>query len=104
MSTAAERKAVYCTPQWRSVRADTLRRASHQCERCAAQGRRRPAALVHHCTPIRAGGHPFAPSNVMAVCKPCHEALHEALEEKPVDAERVAWNTLIQTLVTENRT
>ena len=85
------------------MRASTLLAAGHLCQRCTAAGRRAPAALVHHRKPIRSGGAPFEPENCEALCGPCHQALHQALEEKECDGSRLAWDTLIQELVTENR-
>lgn len=56
------------------------------CERCEDECRSTLASEVHHVKPVETGltyheMHQlmFAYSNLMSVCKPCHVALHKAL-------------------------
>ena len=57
--------------QWKRKRRACLRRAGGVCERCA----RRVAKQAHHLTYKRLGKE--APGDLLAVCRPCHEALHD---------------------------
>ena len=62
---------------WEKVRKMFL--AEHPlCEDCAAQGLTTPATEVHHIKPLR--GHPelhYAPENLAALCKMCHNRRRE---------------------------
>ena len=88
MSTIAERRDVYQTKRWKHLRARVLLAAAYLCERCAKEGRRVPANLVHHKKPIREGGLPFDPKNLEALCVPCHEGTHVAIS---LPAETLEW-------------
>lgn len=46
------------------------------CERCAKQGKRTKAALVHHMQYVRSGGG-NGNSNLQALCHHCHEEIHK---------------------------
>jgi hypothetical protein len=46
------------------------------CERCAKQGKRTKAALVHHVQYVRSGGG-NGNSNLQALCHHCHEEIHK---------------------------
>ncbi len=70
MSTPRERREIYGTPRWRSLRAEVLAAANRRCELCAQPG----ADVADHRTPIRAGGDPWAKSNLRCLCRRCHHA------------------------------
>lgn len=57
--------------QWKALRAKVLKRAQGMCEGCASA----PAAEVHHLTYARWGREMLF--DLVAVCKPCHAAVHE---------------------------
>ncbi|MDL2317714.1 HNH endonuclease [Eubacteriales bacterium OttesenSCG-928-A19] len=44
------------------------------CEQCWKDGKITPAQEVHHILPLSAGG-THDPSNLMALCKPCHSRI-----------------------------
>ena len=63
-------RELYSTKRWQIARRkqlfpDTL--CELQYEGCVGL-----ANEVHHRVPLRDGGDPFAPSNLMSACKPCH--------------------------------
>ena len=57
--------------RWRKLRAIVLRDAGGQCQDCG-----RAAEEVHHLTPIDKGGDAYALSNLVALCRRCHDARH----------------------------
>ena len=59
---------------WRRIR-ERLIDDNPYCQRCGA----RPSQIAHHVTPVAEGGSD-EPDNLLAVCEPCHEALHEKAE------------------------
>jgi endogenous inhibitor of DNA gyrase (YacG/DUF329 family) len=62
---------------WSSARRKAIARASGVCERCYAA----PVEHVHHIAPIRLfADHTSANrlDNLLAVCRPCHTAIHRA--------------------------
>jgi hypothetical protein len=75
------------------------------CQRCKAKGKLTPATTVHHVR--RHDGDPvkfFDPGNVASSCKPCHDAIEQAIESRgyevgcdvngrPVDPNH-PWNAL----------
>jgi 5-methylcytosine-specific restriction enzyme A len=46
------------------------------CELCLAKGLLRPSGLVHHIVEIEQGGLVYADDNLQALCRPCHERIH----------------------------
>lgn len=61
--------------QWRLTRAAYLKTVGPTCEGCSGA----PVTEVHHLHPIAAGGEPYAFDNLMAVCRPCHDLMHDQL-------------------------
>jgi 5-methylcytosine-specific restriction endonuclease McrA len=55
---------------WRRRRWAVIRRAGRRCQRCGACG----SLDVHHLTYARLGRE--RPGDLVAVCAPCHGALH----------------------------
>lgn len=51
------------------------------CERCKAEGRLTPVDEVHHILPISKGG-THDKSNLMALCKSCHNKIHHELGDR----------------------
>ena len=98
MSTAQERQEVYNTARWRALRAQVLLAAGYLCQRCATEGRRNAAQLVHHRQPIRQGGEAFDPDNLEALCNRCHENEHAA----NFNADRAAWDKWVADMVQRN--
>ena len=99
MSTKAERAEVYNTPRWAALRRRVRERDGYLCQRCKENGLTGPAEIVHHVRPIRDGGDPFDLENLISVCRPCHEELHEA--EKPKKPEIPGardWRERVNTL------
>jgi len=65
-------RTAYATQRWRNPRKDHLS-GTPLCARC---NRLTAAAIVHHITPIRAGGDPWDPANLESLCQSCHNAEH----------------------------
>ena len=64
-------QAMYRTPQWRALRAACLRAAGHA---CVVPGCANRATIADHREPHRGdNGLFFDPSNLQAMCKPCHD-------------------------------
>ena len=61
------------SPQWTRVRNEHLARCHHICEICYQA----KACQVHHWTYVRLGYE--SPSDLCAVCVPCHHKLHSKL-------------------------
>ena len=58
---------------WRRLRAAVLDRDDYRCRKC----RVRTAEQVHHLVPVARDGAYWDPENLIAVCRPCHRALHD---------------------------
>jgi 5-methylcytosine-specific restriction protein A len=56
---------------WTKLRARILARDCHLCQTCAAAGRLSAATAVDHIVPKAHGG-TDDPSNLAAICAPCH--------------------------------
>jgi 5-methylcytosine-specific restriction endonuclease McrA len=61
---------------WRKVRLRYLHFVNFTCEGCGEE-----ATTVHHLHQTAAGGAVLDPTNLMAVCKDCHDNMHEQLNE-----------------------
>ena len=59
--------------RWDRLRLQILKRDHHLCQACAAKGRVTPATEVDHQVPKAQGG-TDEPSNLAAICRPCHLA------------------------------
>lgn len=70
------------SPQWQRKRAQALRRAGWQCQRCGLFGR---VLEVHHLTYERLKHE--LPRDLLVVCHPCHEQ-----EDQEREARRQAKN------------
>lgn len=57
------------------------------CVRCATRRLRRRARLVDHITPVRVGGGRLDPTNVRALCWPCHNQITR--REPPTSTRRL---------------
>jgi 5-methylcytosine-specific restriction enzyme A len=68
-------RKIYGTERWKRVRARVRRRADGCCERC---GREANMLDVHHRIPLKDGGLPYDPDNLVALCRSCHRALEHA--------------------------
>ena len=60
------------------MRKSVLERDKYLCQPCAQDGRSTPCNIVDHVVPKSEGG-TDNPSNLQAICKPCHDA--KTLEE-----------------------
>ena len=59
---------------WKRVR-DRYAGKHPLCERCLKEGRYTPVEEVHHILPISQGG-THDESNLMSLCRSCHEKIH----------------------------
>lgn len=74
---------VYNTPAWRAARASALARDGHRCSAGRLLGGACSELLhVHHLIPVRAGGAPYNPDNLLTLCDRHHpvvEAVRKAV-------------------------
>lgn len=76
-------RAVYRTRAWALARAEVLARAGRRCEACGRLGR----LEVHHRQALENGGAPYAPDNLQALCRDCHQRAHGRREPDEWDRE-----------------
>jgi len=57
---------------WQQFAHAILRRDGYKCKECGSKGE----LHVHHIIPISKGGPEFEESNLITLCKPCHNAKH----------------------------
>ena len=82
--TVHEARKALGTQRWRRMRLFVLERDGRRCTECG--GARE--LQVHHRKPREERPDlVFEPSNLAAVCRPCHEAKHRPV----ISAERMAW-------------
>lgn len=77
----------YRSEQWKKTRRAYLTSVGGLCEECLKEGRITPAKIVHHkifLTPENIHDPDVALNwnNLEAVCKPCHEQIHEYCGKK----------------------
>ena len=65
---------------WKNIR-DRYAKAHPLCERCLSEGRITPMEEVHHIVPVNRGGG-NEDSNLMSVCKSCHNKIHIELGDR----------------------
>lgn len=68
--------------RWRMIRLEYMRLCNFTCEGCGA-----PAVDVHHLMQTANGGELYDFDNLMAVCKDCHNNMHEQLRSGAFDYE-----------------
>ncbi|URZ07550.1 hypothetical protein CLROS_028890 [Clostridium felsineum] len=69
--------AFYVSTIWKHTRKEVLEEQNYECQRCKANGEYSEAATVHHIKHLRQ--YPqlaLTKSNLMSVCKKCHNELH----------------------------
>ena len=81
MAKAFARK-FYSSKAWQDCRNEYMKRAHHLCENCLRKGIYKPAEIVHHVIeldPITIENPEIALNfdNLEAVCRDCHNELHE---------------------------
>jgi 5-methylcytosine-specific restriction enzyme A len=57
---------------WRVARTAARQRDGQRCRQCGSS----KALAVHHVTPISEGGERYALSNLITLCRGCHDAQH----------------------------
>lgn len=65
---------------WKRIR-DRYAKEHPLCERCLKEGRITPMDEVHHILPVNRGGG-NEESNLMSVCKSCHNKIHIELGDR----------------------
>ena len=71
----------YKSKTWEECRKSYLKSVGGLCERCLTKGIHEPAKIVHHKRELSPANINDAKvtldwTNLMAVCKPCHEEIH----------------------------
>lgn len=86
-SRQSGRKPMYHTKYWINIRSAVLTRDHNECQVCAEMGKVRQAEVVHHIKPVEDFPDRFDDlSNLVSLCRECHETLHgrgEAEDEWP---------------------
>ena len=71
--------------EWKRIRALYVR--EHPlCEMCLKEGKLTPVEEVHHILPVERGG-THDVSNLMSLCKSCHNKIHIALGDRKLPSE-----------------
>lgn len=71
---------------WKRIR-DKYVKAHPLCERCLKEGRITPVEEVHQIVPVNRGG-TNAESNLMSLCKSCHNKIHIELGDRHPNENR----------------
>ena len=66
--------------QWHKIR-NRYAKAHPLCERCLSKGKYTPMEEVHHIIPVNRGGS-NDDSNLMSLCRSCHEQMHIELGDR----------------------
>lgn len=79
-------RSFYNSARWRQTRRAYKKSVGGLCERCLARGIVKPAEIVHHVKPLTPDniGDPdisLSWDNLEAVCRECHEEIHDELGE-----------------------
>ena len=70
-------KVFYSSKRWRKVRAEVLKEQNNECQRCKSLGKYSQAVTVHHVKHLKDRPElALTKSNLMSVCKECHNILH----------------------------
>ena len=98
MSTAKQRKEIYCTHRWRRLRRAKIQAANFLCQQC---GKAVPDSYfeLHHKIPVEQCDDPFEHSNLIVICRTCHRTEHSK-QERP---DKQAWNDYLLTSLTSNK-
>ena len=80
-------RSFYNSQSWKNCRDSYMESVNHLCERCLSQGILKPAAIVHHkieLTPdnVKNPNITLNHNNLQAVCRECHEAIHNNHKRK----------------------
>jgi 5-methylcytosine-specific restriction endonuclease McrA len=99
---ARHSKRVTSTRRWQVLRHQILERDGWKC-RCCGERRR---LEIDHIQPVRlAPEMAFDPSNLQALCGPCHtRKTRIEVGHKPVDPKRAAWREAVADLATKTAT
>jgi 5-methylcytosine-specific restriction endonuclease McrA len=74
----------YGTEKWKRKRAAILARDKYQCQICKRYGRTRQATEVHHIVHIEDDpSRALDGSNLISLCRTCHNAQHPEKAAKP---------------------
>lgn len=73
-----DRRKYYTTGEWKERRAKCLEYAKHQCQILHCENR---ATIAHHLNYDNFGEE--APQDLQAVCRSCHDKIHERDERQP---------------------
>ena len=91
--TPRQRREFYHSPEWRALSRQIRERDGHLCTAC--KPRTVGARLVHHVTPLSAGGSALDPANLTSLCSECHRLAHGQV----VDVPRQEWKRYIKNLM-----
>lgn len=68
----------YKSREWMALRQIALKRDNYECQMCKAKGRYHKAENVHHVKEVKIAPHlSLTLDNLLCVCIPCHNEIHE---------------------------
>ena len=80
--------------RWERLRLEILARDGYRCRSCGRAGR----LEIDHVTPISKGGDLWNPSNLQALCRPCHLRKTARERGRPDHPEIAAWRAYLRDL------
>lgn len=92
-------KKFYSSRRWKETREAYLRSVGGLCELCYRAGKTSPAVIIHHKIPVTPEtiNDPTVTlswSNFLAVCRNCHEKLHQGEIEAPLEPGEIRLKPL----------
>ncbi len=76
----------YNCKEWRSLSKETMIKNNNECQTCKSKGKYKKAENVHHIKEVKE--HPelaLEPDNLMCLCIPCHNEVHDRYDNKKKD-------------------
>jgi 5-methylcytosine-specific restriction endonuclease McrA len=69
---------LYKTTRWKRKRKIILKRDEYMCRECRRYGKTTAASTVHHVIPVEEQPKlAFVNENLLSLCDPCHDAMHD---------------------------
>ena len=83
------KSVVYKSKKWKHKRKQILKRDGYLCQECKRFGKTTEATMVHHITPVEVSPERLWDSrNMVSLCGPCHETMHDRLTDKLTEKGR----------------
>jgi hypothetical protein len=83
-----ERQSIYSSPEWEIVVKETYKRDNFCCQRCNGTHKKNVPLHVHHIIPFNVKKTRMLLSNLIILCKKCHNFVHS---KKNVEGEFIGY-------------